>query len=203
MRTGRHLLPGLLVASLMLPGCVSTSTQPTHYFRLNPEAGTGMQGQSPSETAGPQPKLGLGPVHLAGYLDRPQLISRLGPYRLQLNDFDYWAGSLQDNILSGLVDAMQARLGGNQVIAFPWHSAVRPSYQLLLDISRFDAEAQEFVLQVRWGLLAERGDKLLALRSVTLREPMRGTQPEALVAAASRVVQRLAEQLVAVIGRYP
>ncbi|MEN8178629.1 MAG: PqiC family protein [Pseudomonadota bacterium] len=200
----RRLTPWLLCAGLtLLMGCVSPNAQQTRFYRLSPESGSASSTNQTGEMSALQPKVGLGPVNLSGYLDRPQLISRIGPYQLILNDFEHWAGTLQDNIKAGLVDALQARLGGDAVIAYPWHGAVRPSYELILDFSRFDAEAGQLVLKVRWILLTERGDKLLAVRQVAIQEPMGGAAPEALVAAASRALDRLAEQLAAVIGSYP
>ena len=186
---------------LLLTGCVSPNAQQTRFYRLNPEGGSGLT----SETGGQavlQPELGVGPVNIAGYLDRPQLINRIDPYRLQLRDFDYWAGTLQDNVLSGLVDALQGCLGRDQVIAYPWHRAVQPKRELILDISRFDEEVGRFVVKLRWVLLAERGDKLLAAHQWVIVEPVEGTTPEAQVAAASRALSRLAERLVVEINAF-
>ncbi len=198
-----RLAPWAISAALiLLAGCVSPNAQQTRFYRLNPEPGS-VVALSQGERTVLQPKVGLGPVHLANYLDRPQLISRIGPYRLILNDFEHWAGSLQDNITLGLADSLDARLGGDAVIAYPWHGAVRPSYELVLDFSRFDAEAGQFVLKARWTLLKDRGDKLLGAHQVEILEPMSGAGPEALVEAASKALDRLAEQLAAVIGRYP
>lgn len=200
----RQLVPWVLSAGLLLlTGCVSPNAQQTRFYRLSPDPGSALSARPAGERSSLQPKVGLGPVQLAGYLDRPQLINRVGPYQLTLNDFEHWAGTLQDNIKAGLVDALQARLGTDLVIAYPWHGAVRPGYQLLLDFSRFDAEAGQFVLQARWILLAERGDKLLAVRQVTIHEPMNETTPQALVAAASHALDRLAVQLAAVVGSHP
>ncbi|MDJ0807097.1 MAG: PqiC family protein [Gammaproteobacteria bacterium] len=193
----------LLVELVLLAGCVSPSVQQTRFYRLNPQPDAAGLVLKAEERSSLQPKVGLGPLELAGYLDRPQLIKRVGPYRLTLNDFEHWAGTLQDNIKAGLVGSLQARLGSHAVIAYPWHSAVRPRYELILDFSRFDAEAGNFVVQTSWTLLAERGDKLLAVRQLMLREPIIDDSPEALVAAASRSLARLAEQLASTLAEYP
>ncbi len=186
-----------------MAGCVSPNAQQTRFYRLSPQPEPAVAAGQVGEKAGLQPKLGVGPVTLASYLDRPQLVNRVGPYRLLLNDFEHWAGTLQENITSGLVSALQARLGTDAVIAYPWHSAVRPRYELVFDFSRFDAEAEQVVIQARWTLLAERGDKLLGVRQLTILEPIRGSGPEALVAAASSALDRLAENLSAVLSRHP
>jgi hypothetical protein len=84
--------------------------------------------------------IGVGPVQLAGYLVRPQIVTRSTAYRLTLHEFDRWAGTLQENTVQVLRDALQRELPDAQVIGHPWHSGVRPDYQLLLSINRFERE---------------------------------------------------------------
>ncbi|MBL3599924.1 MAG: membrane integrity-associated transporter subunit PqiC [gamma proteobacterium endosymbiont of Lamellibrachia anaximandri] len=189
----------LTIASMLhLAGCASPS-QPTRFYRLN----AAVDLPATAETAQARlPEVGLGPVHLSSYLDRPQIVNRTGLYRLQLNEFDQWAGTLQENIIQVLVDYLSGSLGENRVVAYPWHSSLKPNYEISLYFSRFDAlDGLQVILQARWMLLDRAGGKVLDTRQITISEPTQGTQPEAIVAAGSRALEKLSRQLEALLRK--
>ena len=45
--------------------------------------------------------------------------------------------------------ALQLELGESRVVAYPWHRAVEPAYELLLDVNRLDAYQGQVLLEVR------------------------------------------------------
>jgi uncharacterized lipoprotein YmbA len=185
----------VLLLVVLLAGCSSQPSQKTLFYRLDIPAEAAAGQESAVSLPVTQPRLGVGPVTLANYLDRPQIVTRLSPYRLELRDFHYWAGKLQDNLTMVLTQALQRRLGSDGVIAYPWHRAVKPAYELALQVDRLDAEQGQLLLQVRWTLIDGNTGGLVDLHQAKLAEPLQGSGAEAQVAAASRAVQRLANQL--------
>lgn len=184
----------LLISTSMLhlAGCASPS-QPTRFYRLSAAVDLPAMAET---TQARLPEVGLGPVHLSSYLDRPQIVNRTGYYRLQLNEFDQWAGTLQENIIQVLVDYLSALLGENRVVAYPWHSSLKPNYEISLYVSRFDAvDGLQVILQARWMLLDRAKGKVLDTRQVTISEPIEGPEPEAIVAAGSRALENLSRRL--------
>ena len=197
----RMLMVYLLLTAL-LGGCGTQPSQKTLFYRLDvPVPSVGKTTGEP-KAADVQPFIGVGPVTLANYLDRPQIITRVNPYRLELDDFHHWAGRLQDNITQLLADSLQTKLGQEKVVAYPWHRSVKPRYELTLDIHRLDEEAGQVALQARWTLVEPEQDRLLDLQQVWISEPVEGAGMEALVAAASRALQQLAEQLAGRLRSY-
>ncbi|RRS33027.1 MAG: hypothetical protein OI74_09615 [Gammaproteobacteria bacterium (ex Lamellibrachia satsuma)] len=189
----------LTIASMLhLAGCASPS-QPTRFYRLN----AAVDLPAPAESAQARlPEVGLGPVHLSSYLDRPQIVNRAGLYRLQLNEFDQWAGTLQENIIQVLVDYLSASLGENRVVAYPWHGSLKPDYDISFYFSRFDAvDGLQVILQARWMLLDRAKGKVLDTRQVTISEPIKGAEPEAIVAAGSRALEKLSRRLEALLRK--
>ncbi|RDH88369.1 MAG: hypothetical protein DIZ78_00030 [endosymbiont of Escarpia spicata] len=189
----------LTIASILhLTGCASPS-QPTRFYRLN----AAVDLPATAETAQVRlPEVGLGPVHLSSYLDRPQIVNRTGYYRLQLNEFDQWAGTLQENIIQVLVDYLSASLGENRVVAYPWHGSLKPDYDITIYFSRFDAvDGLQVILQARWMLLDRAKGKVLDTRQVTISEPIEGAESEAIVAAGSRALEKLSRQLEALLRK--
>lgn len=174
-----------------------TSSQPTRFYRLD-----GQPSRVETISLKPQPGqklVGVGPVKLAAYLDRPQIIERQSPHRLQLHEFDHWAGSLQENIVQVVTDLMRQRLVDMPVIAHPWHGTVKPDYEVLLTFNRFDREADKIWLQLRWSLIRSSDSRLLEMQRLVIEEPLQGSGIEAGVAAANSAMAQLAEQIATAI----
>ena len=190
-----------LVISAMfitLVGCASPS-QPTRFYRLE-------SGRAIAETVDLKPRsgiaqIGVSPVVLSGYLDRPQIVERSSGHLLTLYDFDQWAGSLQDNLQAVMTNALQQQLQGMQVFAYPWHQSLDPQYELNLSISRFDRVGETIVLRALWSLLERRDNQIVEMQQMTLQEPVSDEGVEAGVDAAERVVGRLVEHMANLINR--
>ena len=55
-------------------------------------------GDDPATAAARGPVIGVGPITLPKYLDRPQIVSRASRNQLALGEFDRWAEPLQENV---------------------------------------------------------------------------------------------------------
>ncbi|MEJ2620516.1 MAG: PqiC family protein [Candidatus Thiodiazotropha sp.] len=200
MSAGVVRLWGVVVASMVVvTGCASPS-QPTRFYRLD-----GAVTSEQMIDLKPQPglvRIGIAPVEVAGYLDRPQMIERQTTHRLELYEFDQWAGSLQENLLSLVSDQLQLQLRNMQVITYPWPSSMSPDYDLNLFISRFERADGQIVLQGRWSLTRRRSGQIVLMQQTRLKALFRGSGIEASVSAASQVVKRLSEHMAAEIRAY-
>ncbi|MEW8624178.1 MAG: PqiC family protein [Candidatus Thiodiazotropha sp.] len=173
-------------------GCASPS-QPTRFYRLD----AGIDNLDSVDLT-PRPGgvvIGIDAVELAGYLDRPQMIERTSSHRLELYEFDQWAGSLQENLLALVRDRIQQQLKAMQVIAYPWPLGLKPDYELKLAIQRFERVEGRIELQGLWTLVETNRRRIVLMRQSRLQEPIQGTDIEAGVAAASQAASRLAEQI--------
>lgn len=193
-----NILSSLLLA-LLITGCAGSPSQATRFYRLDGQP-VETQVLSLKPQSG-ESLIGVGPVKLAAYLDRPQIVERETPHRLRLHEFDHWAGPLQENIVQLMTDRMRSRLTDKAVIAYPWHGAVKPDYEVLLTINRFDREGERIWLKLRWSLIRSSDNRLLEMQRIVIEEPLRGGGVEAGVAAANRAVEQLAERIAASIQR--
>ncbi|MFW6242141.1 MAG: PqiC family protein, partial [Thermodesulfobacteriota bacterium] len=79
----RWLFPLLLAALFLLPVACGRSL-PTRFYLLTPQK----TGPGAAPTAGPS--VGVGPVELPDYLDRPQILTRAGEHEIHFAEFDQW-----------------------------------------------------------------------------------------------------------------
>jgi uncharacterized lipoprotein YmbA len=194
-RTG-SLTSAVLAALVALAGCADS--QPTRFYTLsaleNAPGGT-------SRAALPDLTVGIGPVTLPPYLDRPQLVTRAGGNRMVLADFDSWAEPLQDVFARVLAENLALLLGTDDVLMLPQRRLVNLDYQVEVDVTRFDVDASgEAVLDARWWVLDEDGEKQLRSGRSTISEPAAVGDYTSAAAALSRALGAMSEEIAQAIA---
>lgn len=144
----------------------------------------------------PAASVGLLPVSIPDYLDRPSLVTRRSNDELQLAGQDLWAEPLDRGIARVLVLNL-TRLRTDRVFErFPWRRTQRLDSQLALAIERFDGPAGGDVeLVARWVVYGADGRTVLVSRRAGFREPAGGEGYDAMVAAMSRALSRLSDAI--------
>jgi uncharacterized lipoprotein YmbA len=181
------------VALFTLTGCATTPA--SRFYVLSPV--TGDTGAQSAESA---PAIGVGPVELPDYLDRPQIAVRSGPYELRYNETQRWAEDLRDNVTTVLAQNLSRLVPTNQVVRFPWGRLTRVDFQVVAEISRFDAdESGTVVLSANWKLYRGEGREIIAERRSVLSETFHGTDYTEIVAAQSRALDAFSREIAAAI----
>jgi uncharacterized protein len=146
----------LALACLCFAGCVHVGQQqeqPWRVFTLSPLPVPEVEQEGMSSSGSEQPAIGVGPIHLPGYLDQNQIVTRLSQNGFTLSDNDRWAEPLADNIAHVLAQNLSTLLLDDQIILYPWAGPQRPSYQLEIEILSFETDtAGAAHLVARWLL---------------------------------------------------
>jgi uncharacterized lipoprotein YmbA len=182
---------------LFLAGCFG-STGPARFYALSPmeQAPTG-QGV---KTGTSDIAVGIGPIKIADYLDRSDIVTRDTGHTVKLAEFEQWAGSFEDNFTHALAENIGFLLGSEQIYAHPWPQAVPVKYQVALEVIRFDGQlGGEAWLVARWSVSSDEPKKLLAVKRSSIQEPTGGSAYEDLVAAESRALAKLSQEIAEVI----
>jgi uncharacterized lipoprotein YmbA len=180
------------VALLVLSGCLG-STPPTQFY-LMPSLTT-PDTAPPASADRRDLTLGIGPVTVPPYLDRPQIVTRTSPAKLVLADFDQWAGPLADTIARVLVDNLSLLIPTERVVHYPWPRTIEPDYQMPVEVLQFDrGPGGQIVLAARWNLL-DRNAQQLVLRTSRISQAAGGADYEATVTAMGRTLEVLAQDM--------
>jgi hypothetical protein len=182
-------------------GCLGGASPATKFYTLVPAASP----RAGAPPAGPDRgvTLGVGPVTVPAYLDRPQIVTRQGSDELDLAEHDRWAEPLPDSIARVMAENLSAMLGTDRVAIFPWSVSQSVPYQVTVDLLRFDgALGGDIVLDARWRIVAGDGKELLVKRS-TLREATTAPGYGALVSSMSRALGGLSRDIATVLAGLP
>lgn len=85
---------------------------------------------------------------------------------------------------------------GGLVLRFPWASPTRVDFQVVLDVRRFETDADgNAVLVVRWAIRDLHTGAYRMTRDTVLREPGGGTDAATMTRALSLTLRDLAQQI--------
>jgi uncharacterized protein len=193
----RELLTSAILAILLaFAGC--TASQPTRFYTLAalPDDQSEALPALPSDLA-----VGVGPVTLPPYLDRPQLVTRAGSNRAMLADFDSWVEPLQGMFARVLAENLSRLLGTDDVLLLPQSRPVRLDYQVEVEVTRFDVDTGgNAILDARWWVLDRGGDKLLRSGRSRIAEPTVAGDYTAAAAALSSALGAMSHQIAQAIA---
>lgn len=203
MKIRTVMLVTVVPALLLLTACVNVGTSPsTRYYllesKVEPTMATGSHGSLSNLS------LAIGPVTIAAYLDRPQLVSRLGGNQLRLDDFHQWAEPLKDNITRVIQENLSVLTGAGHVYSYPKRRLVIIDYQIILDVIRFDADADASVsLKSSWRIVkpddsqwvVEKRSVIIQQASSKANEDVVDTMSMALATLCKEVARALVDNL--------
>ena len=180
------------VALLGLSGCLGSP--PTHLYLVPPLTGPD---PAPPASAGQRDlTLGVGPVTVPPYLDRPQLVTRTSRAKLVLADLDQWAAPLSYTIARVLAENLALLIPTERVVLYPWTRTLDPDSQVTVDVLQCDrGPGNQVILTARWSIL-DRDGKERVRRTARLSQAAGGTDYEAMVTAMGRTLEALAQEMV-------
>jgi uncharacterized lipoprotein YmbA len=181
----------LVIVVISLGGCRRSQTP--RFYALS-----SMQDQVISKRSSPVQNaiIGIGPVKQADYLDQPRLVNRTSDNQLIVAEYDRWVGSFKDNFVNVLADNIGFLLPTERIHFYPWRRSMPIDYQVVVDIVRCDGRLGDAAwLEARWSILKSPEKKLLIMSRSSIREPVGGVDYSALVAAQSRAIAKLSQEI--------
>ena len=192
------LLVALAVSTLVVSGC--STGPPTRLYVLTslPRAESG-----PLAAGGRQMSIGVGPVELPQYVNRPQIVTGQQSSELQSAASAQWAEPLQDGFTRVLAENLSLLLTTDRVAIFPWKTFV-PEYQVVVEVTHFLGQTGgEVSLVALWSILNKDGREAPVSKKSSFRESTGSSEYEALAAAMSRNVAALSRDIAAALLALP
>ena len=174
-------------------GAGSTESRASTSTPLSSAAGTAAEG------------IGVGPVIMPGYLDRIQVVTRGGTDQVEFSAFRRWAEPLDEGIARVLGEEIGARVPTERIVTYPWRGVLARAlqYRVVVAVLRFDGRlGVDVTLDTRWRILGRDGAEL-AFRRSTVSEAAAGPGYEQMVAAMTRTLVALGQEIAAEIRTMP
>jgi uncharacterized lipoprotein YmbA len=181
-RLTSRILPFALAVAIA--GCASPRS---NFYTLNSAA-------KPVAT-GADYSVAVGPVSVPAAVDRPQIVVRLAPNQVAIDEFHRWASPLPDAISRVIAENLAAMLGTPHVTVFTQPTAAGAQYRVLVDVLRFESAPGETAsLDAVWTVRSTKDGTTRSGRT-TVSEPVPDREYATLAAAHSRALGRLSADL--------
>ncbi len=190
----------LAVLTQVLAGCsLSPRQDPSQFYVLSAASDTAGAVAGPAGASGLE--LGIGPVSFPEYLDRPQMVTRVGANQLQFSETERWAEPLKGSFTSVLAENLQQLLGARTAYMYPWYASLTPDYTVEVDVIRFERDGSGAVeLRCQWAIFDADRIRLLT-RAGDYQRSAADASTAAAVEAMSRTVEDLSRDIAAAIRR--
>ncbi|BDW89123.1 hypothetical protein MACH01_18900 [Thalassospira tepidiphila] len=151
--------------------------------------------QPVSPAPGETTVIGVGPVTIPSYLDRSTIVTRSAANRPEVNSGYRWAEPLGENINRVLMDNLDRTGVAARLEVFPWNSRDMVEWQVVVDIDRFERQADGNVnLTARWKLVHfQSGEIVAAAKYDKVSTPADQALDNAVIAMSSLLADLTAE----------
>jgi uncharacterized lipoprotein YmbA len=184
----------IILIAVMAFGCRS-ATPPANFYTLTPMPMTKMA--EPDQTILNDIKIGIGPLRLPKVLERPQIVTRPSPSRVELAEFQRWGGYLSEDFLNVVTENISILIGTNQVLKYPWSDKLKPTYRIEFDVHQFDGRLGDSVLlKVTWIIKAYEKTETIYVKRSIIEQPVSGKDYDALIAAQSKALETFSRLIV-------
>jgi uncharacterized lipoprotein YmbA len=194
----RFSLVPWIVLSVVLAGCVTSP--PARFYTLSSLPDLQLAAKTGADAG--QVTIGIGPIEVPAYLDRPQIVTRIGSNELRMAEFDHWAEPLSDTLLRVLLENLSVLLEPAVVTVIPWKGHTTADYQIALEVIRFDGNTGDAaVLVARWYIFDGDDQHSILTRKTSIQTETKGADIRSLVAAQSQALAGLSSRIATDIRR--
>lgn len=180
----------LVLSALSLTACMHHDDKPIHFYRLTAEAGFSI----PSPGHIPDGMIGLGPIHIADYLKRSQMLVGTTENQFKLVEQHRWAERLDENIALALFKSLPGQLGTNRIVRYPWPQKQVIDYQIGIDILEFHVDANgQSRLIAQWYI--KRKDQTTIDKRSVYRATASNSDYDLMVKAQSQCLSKLGREI--------
>ena len=191
-----RILP-IIIVILLFAGCSSSSPSPKIYT-LNSLVLPGQIETSTSKDG--TTVVGIGPVEIPDYLDKPQIVTRTPANELSLSEFHLWGGSLKTDVTRVLIEDISSLLGSEPFTVVLWRAHVPGSYRVPISILRFDAVPDGSIsLRAKWGIVAKDGKTVVSISESFKTKPVKGKEYKDIISAMSDTLADLSKEIASAI----
>ncbi len=188
----RRLITFLILILLLLGGCLRNNAR-DHFYMLRPLTPTESPQVGTSHKEG-GPVIGLGPIRVANYLERPQIVTAVSEQEYKLAEDHRWAERLDETIPRVLAENLSVLVPTEHIILYPWIGEQKMDAQVTVTIQELYVDPTGQVRLVAPWTVRRGGGTALNRKSLCQRLAS-STDYQRIVAAQSECLGELSREI--------
>lgn len=145
--------------------------------------------------------IGVGPVKIPEYLDRPQMVTKNKAGVLTFDEFNRWGESLGLGMARLIREDLTATLPGATLTMYPGNPSMTDKYQVVLEVVQLDSELDKNVfLVVQWTIIDVQKAKMVFIKKSAFTQPVLPQTYLGLASTVSTVCASLSAQIAEALG---
>jgi uncharacterized lipoprotein YmbA len=178
--------------SLILAGCIGGRSAPTQFYMLSPMPPT----VATPATVNASIRIGLDPVEVPDYLDRPHMVTHLDRAEYQLDEFNQWLEPLSGNLTRVITENLSEMLQAEGIDILSTEHTVKTDYVVAVQILRLDGKrGQDMVLVARWSLFDQTDNSLPLTKRSVIQEAASDDTYQGHVKVQNRMIESLSREI--------
>lgn len=145
--------------------------------------------------------IGVGPVKIPEYLDRPQMVTKDSLGILKFDEFNRWGESLDLGIARVMREDLTLMLPGAKLTLYPYNPAMAVKYQVNLELVQLDSALDgDMLLVVQWVVVDVQNLKIMTIKRSEFRAPIIPPNDSGLAKTLSTMSASLSSQIAQTLG---
>jgi uncharacterized protein len=145
--------------------------------------------------------IGVGPVKIPEYLDRPQIVTQNKEKMLEFAQFDRWGESLDLGLADLIREDLTTMLPRAKLTIYPWNPSMAVKYQVVLEVVQLDSELdKDMFFVVQWMVIDMQNSKTVIIKRSEFRRPIIPQSYSGLVKTLSTACASLSSQISAALA---
>ena len=160
---------GVACLALVLNGCMSVPNSPTPRFYMLQAVDGNQVSKKTNITS--DVVIGVGPVKIPEYQDRPQIVTQDKEKMLKFAQFDRWGEPLDLGMTRLIGENLAVMLPEAKFTLYPWNSSVPVKYQVVVEIVQLDSNLdKDMFLVAQWLVIDVQNAKTLIIKRSEFRQ---------------------------------
>jgi uncharacterized lipoprotein YmbA len=154
---------------LGLSGCISIPNSPTPRFYVLSSIDKDQTGQKLNISS--EVIIGIGPVKILEYQNRPQIVTQSQEKMLKFAQFDRWGESLNVGVARLIREDLTVMLPGAKFTLYPWNPSTVVKYRVVVEIVQLDSDLdRDMVFVAQWLIVDAKNTKTVIIKRSEFRQ---------------------------------
>ncbi|MFH1692500.1 MAG: PqiC family protein [Candidatus Omnitrophota bacterium] len=186
----------LIFICLSLGGCISISNTPSPRFYSLIALDKGQAVKQYHVPAGFT--IGVGPVKIPEFLNRPQIVTMNKKRMLEFAEFDRWGEGLDFAFVRLMNEDLTLMMPDATIEMYPWNLNIAITYQVVVNVIALESRLdQDMLLIVQWTIIDQKNKKAIFTKRSELRQVIEPHSYLGLVKSLSAACAVLSEEVAA------